>query len=264
MKGWNEARVADGLSYVYADVHGRLLESCPTYYVSAEMTSVAQLAAHQMPAEPLLPTDLPSPTGFCVWECPMVVKDVRGKDVVVVGFSWTSNYNKGVQIVLYSDPFDPRDDYSNSIGGKPEEIIKGGRFLPVGTGSWVFNDPPSNDPVEFMVPRAVWKLMGQTLCCVKHTQPERAVRRRLEREKSRDWARSLVRVVTLRREVTGETKAAADRPLEWTHRWLVSGHWRNQWCPGLKTHRLRWITPYVKGPVDKPLIVKATVKQLVR
>lgn len=43
---------------------------------------------------------------------------------------------------------------------------------------------------------------------------------------------------------------------EWSHRWMVTGHWRKQWYAKAEVHRPKWIAPYVKGPDDKPLLVK--------
>jgi hypothetical protein len=43
---------------------------------------------------------------------------------------------------------------------------------------------------------------------------------------------------------------------DWSHRWIVSGHWCNHWWPKQQVHKPRWISPYVKGPEDKPLVVK--------
>ncbi len=42
--------------------------------------------------------------------------------------------------------------------------------------------------------------------------------------------------------------------VEWSRRWLVRGHWRNQWYPSEQVHRTIWISPYVKGPEDRPFI----------
>lgn len=42
---------------------------------------------------------------------------------------------------------------------------------------------------------------------------------------------------------------------EWNHRWIVRGHWRNQWYPSTQVHRPKYVPSYVKGPEDKPLIV---------
>lgn len=44
---------------------------------------------------------------------------------------------------------------------------------------------------------------------------------------------------------------------------IVSGHWREQPCgPNHGERRRQWIAPYVKGPRDKPLVLKDTVRVL--
>lgn len=53
--------------------------------------------------------------------------------------------------------------------------------------------------------------------------------------------------------------------VEWTHRWIVSGHWRNQACgEGYSERKLVWVSPHVKGPENKPLVIRDTVGALVR
>lgn len=115
-------------------------------------------------------------------------------------------------------------------------------------------------------------LMGQTVAAVTAERPERAERRRTERAglDMRD-----VRVIKLRRAQAEEPPAdetpagadAADDPdgkvhIEWRRRWVVRGHWRQQWYPSLNDHRSVWIHSYVKGPEDKPLL--ATGADVVR
>jgi len=46
---------------------------------------------------------------------------------------------------------------------------------------------------------------------------------------------------------------------EYSHQFIVHGFWRRQWYPKLKTHRQKYIAAYVKGPKDKPLLVKDRV-----
>lgn len=41
--------------------------------------------------------------------------------------------------------------------------------------------------------------------------------------------------------------------VEWSCRWIVRGHWRNQYYASRHVHELIWISPFVKGPEDKPL-----------
>lgn len=50
-------------------------------------------------------------------------------------------------------------------------------------------------------------------------------------------------------EETGE-----HRSVEWSHRWIVSGHIRNQPYPSEGVTRPIYIPPHVKGPADKPLL----------
>ena len=61
------------------------------------------------------------------------------------------------------------------------------------------------------------------------------------------------RFVMLRRALIkkGQNDQGAD--VAWTHQWMVSGHWRDQWLPSSVSHRMTWIAPYIKGPPDLPL-----------
>jgi hypothetical protein len=67
-----------------------------------------------------------------------------------------------------------------------------------------------------------------------------------------------LRIVRLRREEKERRDEALPdgRPLrEYSHRWMVQGHWRNQWYPSMQDHRPKYIPPHIKGPKDKPLVV---------
>jgi hypothetical protein len=51
---------------------------------------------------------------------------------------------------------------------------------------------------------------------------------------------------------------------DYSHRWIVRGHMRNQPigprnAKGGQQHQRVWIAPYVKGPEDKPLVLKDRV-----
>lgn len=107
-----------------------------------------------------------------------------------------------------------------------------------------------------------WRLMQQTVTRVVDEEAPRALRRQAQRAQLRDKA---VSVIQLRHRSTAEHSGESD-PREWSHQWLVRGHWRNQPCKedGVWTTRLVWIHPYVKGPDDKPLLVRDHVYSLVR
>lgn len=85
---------------------------------------------------------------------------------------------------------------------------------------------------------------------------ERHRRKQLAREQSVDVQRE-VKVIQLRRtERAGSPSAerVGDAP-EWSCRWVVSGHWRNQFYAKTSDHKLIYIMPFVKGPEGKPMKV---------
>ncbi len=92
---------------------------------------------------------------------------------------------------------------------------------------------------------------------------ERHARRRLERE---GWDHeAVVQVVELRRREHVTKQAVEPVEREWSCQWVVRGHWRQQPYPKVGAVRPKWITPYVKGPDDKPLKPpRATVFAVVR
>lgn len=72
-----------------------------------------------------------------------------------------------------------------------------------------------------------------------------------------------VTVVQLRRSARqARAQAAVDpkRHIEWAGRWWVDGFWRWQaYGPGRKERKRIWVDGFVKGPADKPLIVRKHV-----
>lgn len=50
------------------------------------------------------------------------------------------------------------------------------------------------------------------------------------------------------------------KPIEYHHRWIVSGHFRNQpYGPGGALRRRQWIPPYIKGPAGAPLLNRTKI-----
>ena len=84
------------------------------------------------------------------------------------------------------------------------------------------------------------------------TTPPRPWRRRLP-----SWWTTppLVRVIHL--SPLTSPGARSEGPVPWSCRWMVRGHWRQQWCPAAQRHDPRWITEYIKGPDGQPLRLPA-------
>jgi hypothetical protein len=117
------------------------------------------------------------------------------------------------------------------------------------------NGQPTGAAWWWRIVQTTLRLMQQRIAAHHVERPARASRRDAERHGVR---RQDVTVVRLRRTHgdTGELETPGDRA-PYSHRFIVSGHWRNQPYPseGENVHRQIWISPYVKGPEDAPLRV---------
>jgi hypothetical protein len=106
--------------------------------------------------------------------------------------------------------------------------------------------------------RTFWRLMQQRIGHPRVERPDRAVARRLARSKAPVPISTEVQVITLRRYAEAQEPVGGADP-SWSHRWMVGGHWRNQYYPSLDDHRQIWIAPYVKGDPSLPLVIKDRV-----
>jgi hypothetical protein len=117
------------------------------------------------------------------------------------------------------------------------------------------NDPDGRDDgAHYQLIAATWLLMGQTLTRTRTETAPRPARKRITRI---DPALpTTVRCIDLRRvRTTGpgpDTTTTTGRAYH--HRWVVTGHWRNQWYPSQQRHRPIWIAPHLAGPDDAPLL----------
>lgn len=107
-------------------------------------------------------------------------------------------------------------------------------------------------------------IMSQTLTAKTPERGDRTQRRRLEREN----LPSEVLVIQFRKTRYTSAEGGEERNVNWSHRWIVGGHWR--WQPykdpasGGEIKKRIWISPYVKGPDDKPLKTKERVYVLAK
>lgn len=97
------------------------------------------------------------------------------------------------------------------------------------------------------------RMMQQRIAVPVEAALDRASRRRWERA---GMTPPEVLIIRLRRPSSRKPKDDEHKAVEWTHQWIVDGFWRDQWYPSLQRHRQIYISPYVKGPEDKPLVVK--------
>lgn len=101
---------------------------------------------------------------------------------------------------------------------------------------------------------SLWALAA-TPRVIDHTPADldRPTRRRAQRS----GVPSDLVIIDIRRPEPADSTPTGDHDVAWSHRWIVSGHWRNQpHGPGRELRRPTWIAPHIKGPDDKDLIIK--------
>lgn len=259
-------------------------------FVSEEMVALAEAAAETFVPEALADTDLITPAGFAYLERPLLLRDVNGRTTSIRALTWapcisgyrsSGEYNDpGILLASYSS-WDDEDDYSrkwkDEIGANPfpqypltlshafpwrfgetldayvddtmAERLKNGSGEPIPREQFL-----ASQEMSWRTFQAFLRLMVQKITTVNRQRVDRAARRRSQRA-GLPSEQEFVNVITLRRH-SPPSDEPETREVEWSHRWIVGGHWRDQWYPSLGRHRQIWISPYVKGPEDKELRIK--------
>lgn len=242
------------------------------FYVSADMAALARSASESMPSFALVPEDLPAQAGFILFEdrIDSYIESDKGRtgELRVVAACWGPCWgaeSPAIWITFYTDSWALADSLgqaeaaaARSVGWRlaiHDEVLTGvsgqepklvdheGETIEASsrtshsTASW------------FATLKTCWLLMGQTISSVSDAHFDRATRRRMARL---DLTPPRVRVITLRRVAGDGTSDETDR--EFRHRWIVRGHWRQQWLPSRGVHRPTWIAPHIKGPEGAPLL----------
>jgi hypothetical protein len=264
------------------------LEGADPIFVSGEMCDLIDYATDPGLAEPFLPeplyvTDLPTLSGFLLYEKPFDVLDRFDTPIKIAGFSWTPLFGH--------DPDDPPPKLTDETSLRDWLDNEGadGRSHGIALTIYVVGDPESyrtrglvSPPVEithftpwyfgmtfdgnefdtegkptgagwwWRILQVTFRLMQQQIAVQQRQYGPRPQRRQAKRLGFTDRE---VLVVRLRRERSKPTEDEHGLA-NYSHRFIVSGHWRNQWYPASNDHRQIWISPYVKGGESLPLVVK--------
>jgi hypothetical protein len=164
----------------------------------------------------------------------------------------------GSEIVIY-----PLMTYKNhlvplgmslwAIGDEPDPV----RVGDTGHDEWDWHGGIADDDCGIGRPLlATWVLMGQALSV---SVPTKTSPTDQKRDARLALPTDLVTVRLRRLSTTTDDDEGEHTGPDYSHQWLVGGHWRNQWLPSQNAHRLQWISPYVKGPAGKPLVVKERI-----
>jgi hypothetical protein len=241
-----------------------------TVYIDPDMQTVIETAARTVKLRTVYPDDILSLNAFVYLNRSIRVTDRNDKFVTFRAIHWfpirvTSDIGttlSGLQLCFYHDTYS-HDDYTDPI----ERTITS-RWLLGFNLPWFFAQPDNEtdnmSPLSAYTGKillSLWTLMQQRIAIRTKERVSNPFRKRATKANIADHH---VTLVTLRRPQPKRSDGD-HREVEWTHQWLVSGHWRNQPYRALNTTKQIWINPYVKGPDDLPLAVPTTkVYTLVR
>lgn len=119
------------------------------------------------------------------------------------------------------------------------------------------NHGPLHDPIAERLTLAFWHLSRQRLTNTSTATPTKPARKRAARARLKAANADGIVMISLRHHAASghdrddTTETATQRA--WRSRWMVRGHWRNQYYPSIKGHRPVYIHPYLKGPDDAPV-----------
>ena len=270
------------------------LEKAQTFWIEPDMCSLIEHAAKSFETAVLTWDDLPAPSGFIElgkrWKSYSVEEYGGDVDIYVTAIAWryeeeikierTDEVVPGISLDLYCTKTDYADLLRKDTNIDIDEIdfnVKSAgipKLIPAHTAAWGmgirYDDPRYLGPnsTNYVDVRkyvhTLFTMLQQRIASRQIKTVPRQVYRGAKR-KFKAAPSPEIEVVVLRRSSNPYDKEGdSGDGIDWTHRWMVDGHWRNQWYPGLNSHKRIWIAPHVKGPEDKPLWIKDKVYSLER
>ena len=271
----------------------QILNDSSMYFVKAEMTDLITFAGERLEEDDVVNRELaPTKEGFVYFEKPVPLDDLRGTTLNINALLWHFTNKNDLVVYMWNDQYRTPDPVAIQIKKQAEGDSNAKKFLET-LGRWGFvgmlasrhgqaigkpfieqdeytiNQYETNEgftPIPsgnlIRVLHAYWLLMNQTLVKISEEHADRKLARTMKRFE----LPSYVTVMQYRRtDTVGEF--VGESSVEWSHRWIVRGHWR--WQPfkndaGKDDVKRIWIAPFMKGPEDKPLVLTDKIYALTR
>lgn len=261
---------------------GRQLQAAELFWASADMTALAMAAGQQLPRPDL--SAPPAPIGIIVFEKglgnlanpisgysfgpPRTAEQLHQRMVESIpaipvdAITWGPGPGQTVTLWTWMH----RAKFTAAIGAAGQEPAQWIPPLLPGLshnyprGEFTAEQGPDAIPDAMLrALTAAWHLMQQpTLVTHERVRPDKATMRSL----TRAGAGHDVTLIDLRRAyIPNQHDEHGDgEGRTYKHRWVVSGHWRNQpHGPDRAQRRRQWIPAHIKGPDGAPLLATERV-----
>jgi hypothetical protein len=238
-----------------------VLPKAAPYYWTAEMASIVLEASRQYPLDAVLTPERLRDEYFWYWCDTPFVHMIAPKD---------DGTSRRVPIHAIAAGVDRTTGvpHLRVIGF---ERLSDGRVISIYADSWLFSEKPGRTEYsaewleqhgaieEDDAPRRMFQFvlsaqqwLSQRILTTTEAPIDRPARRRAARVIQHIQR---VNVIALRAYESNRNEVEERSEVDWSHRWIVSGHWRKQYHPATEERIPTWINPYIKGPEDKPLKV---------
>lgn len=238
--------------------HIKALEQAEPFFWSTQCCQLIEKVAISIPDYTLTESSLPTPHGFMWFQKPLVLPaNLYANDYLPISaISWNVNSERDgcVFVGFYSihnlNRCAPTSaswlQFGKSIFSEFSELVNYNKHMH-------YYHREEFD-IKIRCISACLSFIEQNILIAPHIEVPRSTRRRMPPKEILP-IEPFVHVVQLRRKIYQEPSHVqpSANPAEWSCQWFVRGHWRQQWYPGSKIHKPKWIAPYVKGPEDKPL-----------
>lgn len=230
-----------------------------------ETAAAVALASRTVPMDTVIQHDLFKQASAWWWfDEPIKLPGLHDRIDACVAISWTVI---GEEILLWAWAIHPDTVNRDPFPALHERVVKVGSTLTELAAACSSNPDEAATKTasllmwKFIIAGNVW--IHQRILASSSSHVERHRRKQLAREHAAPMP-SDVKVIQLRRMETSPHKSSpTGEMVDWTCRWIVGGHWRNQIYKDER--KLIYIMPFVKGPPDKPLRVPThTVYQVSR
>lgn len=273
-----------------------IVKSAEAYRVTEDMSTLIQHAARGLDSSDTFDVDLPpTPTGIVRFERPLPLTEVRGHSMLAHWLTWgpafmeitgpdgKSTQQRALLLTWWNDMLEPDEVTLEAIKDLTSEQLDD---LRVGFGRWMFVgaqiqahgapvgtaetqipeqmmaellaenvDHPTTPTNLIRYAHAFWLMLDQQVTVTAEEPMRDVVRKRAVR---RSGIPGRVTVIDLRRGPS--SRGSGESLVEWSHRWVVRGHWRWQAVGKDRAERRRtWVNGHIKGPQGAPLIVSKKV-----
>lgn len=247
----------------------KLIGGADVYLIRENMCTLIDVASPKIESFRIEAHDVPSVNGFCLLDRwgPSAMQEAtyHGRPIdFVQAIHWWVDFDSGDGVFTTFSRWESRAHQELPVAASL--VVMFGYEIINETKSLLDTDVTSNEAM--LADASIRRWIACLLCLLRQKLPmvtrERATREYRRRLLRQGETETEINVIDLRLPEHERGARMEHSPVEWSHRWMVSGHWCQQWYPKDEVNRPKWIMPYVKGPEDKPLEIKPTVHVLRR